>query len=894
MSSNTYIHQAFKNLFNIHKGELSSVLLLLCFSFFTGVSFVFYSTATVSVFVSIFKADALPYAFITSGIVGYLLWYAFAKVQRYLTFGNLLVYGYLFLLISIATLIVMSEISGNKWWYFAMFVWMRFFTFLNAVMFGGLVARIFNLQQGKRLFALISSGDVVSQMLGYFSIPFLLRSFGISTLLLISVSGILLHLITVFIININYKHLVTQPPTKVNNTKAEANQYGKDWREYLTLLFIVSLLPMLGFYYVDYMFLTEIKVEYNSKEALAGFLGIFMGGVAVIELLTRLFLSGRLLSSYGLRFGIRILPLTLTLSTGLIIIFFVLPGFGGLVFSMIALSKLLERVLRFSFNDPAFQIFYQPVPPEQRFSFRTMLEGVPKSLGVIIAGLLILTFNLLGFKSALYLNLLFLAVLIIWLYVTSASYKTYCRILNQFVQNKFLAKRTIADTEMVLAAQPQKDSIVIAKAYNLISHQEWNEYETLNQSVCHPTGATRVSERVCMVFMLSSILPGHYFKSWVAADHILASLLKSRYYSSGSLMERLRIIELLADAAEDVSFLKEQLFVKQPILGLFISRKISKFQIDLSTKERNDCKVWIEYLMGSIVWYEACERDLAVDITFSQLSNECQKERTQLYTLLFHGLSLLYPPAAVDEIEQSLVKKPSDDGRMLAYELLENLFDADIKEKILLLFSNAEFHEKITALAEHYPQRTMDVYDRLEDILLKEYQLVPLYLKIIALNEIGKRPHSKREPLLKESLQNVHTLLAATAGKCLSEVHGDLYQTYFNQLNSEQQKNITTQDSTLINKIEFLITTKPRALIHSALLPDYAESFIDSAEEVVFASSGTCIPLSESSIEISSASIHFHDAESRIMVIKKSMMPALRLFFKQKSFSLLPILDDHH
>ncbi len=830
MSSNSYIQKVFKNLFNIHKGELSSVLLLLCFSFFTGVSFVFYSTATVSVFVSVFKADALPYAFITSGIVGYLLWYAFAKIQRYLTFGNLLVYGYLFLLISIATLIIMSEISGNQWWYFAMFVWMRFFTFLNAVMFGGLVARIFNLQQGKRLFALISSGDVVSQMLGYFAIPFLLRSFGISTLLLISVSGILIHLFMVFVINHKYKHLVTQTPAKINNTNTEVNQRNNDWREYLKLLFIVSLLPMLGFYYVDYMFLTEIKVEYNSKEALAGFLGIFMGGVAVVELLTRLFLSGRLLSNYGLRFGIKILPLTLSMSTALIIIFYVLPGFGGLVFSMIALSKLLERVLRFSFNDPAFQIFYQPVPPEQRFSFRTMLEGVPKSLGVIIAGLLIITFNLLGFKSPLYLNALFLAVLIIWLYVTTASYQSYCRILYQFVENKFLIKRTTAHNELPLVQQDlnQPDAVVLDSAYHLIALKEWKEYETLNQTMHDPKSGARVSERVCVAFMLCSILPGRYFQSWLAADPILASLLKARYNASSSLIERLRMIEILAN---DVSFLKEHLFVKQPVLGLFISKKLSAFPIDLSVKERNDCKAWLEYLMGSIVWYEACERDLAVDATFFELSTECQKEKKQLYTLLFHGLSLLYPPAAVAEIEESLVKKPSDDGRTLAYELLENFFDADIKEKILLLFSNADAHEKIAALSEHYPQRTMDIYDRLEDILLKEYQLVPLYIKILALKEIGKRPHSKREPLLKESLQNIHTLLAATAGKYLSEVNDDVYKTYFSQLRHEQQKSITSQDASIITKIEFLTSPDHGGLINTALLPDYAESFIDQPNE---------------------------------------------------------------
>ncbi|MES2004851.1 MAG: hypothetical protein V4450_10050 [Bacteroidota bacterium] len=884
-----YIKQVFSRLFNIQKGESKDVILLLCFSFITGVSFVFYSTATVSVFISSFKADALPFAFIASGIVGYLLWYAFAKVQRYLAFGNLLLFGYLFLLLSIAFLFIMAHESGNKWWYFSMFVWMRFFTFLNAVMFGGLVARIFNLQQGKRLYGLISAGDVVSQMLGYFSIPLLIHSFGVSTLFMISISGILIHLLVILYVKRTYSdRMVQQAKTPAAATSAETNlQTGKNWKQYIRLIFIVSLLPMLGFYYVDYMFLNELRIEYTSKEAVAGFLGLFLGGVAIVELFTRLFLSGRLLTKYGLKFGINILPMVLTASTVLIIFFAVIPGFGGLVFSILALSKLLERVLRFSFNEPAFQIFYQPVPPEQRFSFRTMMEGVPKALGVIIAGLLILGFNLLGLRSAVYLNLLFLTVLLTWLYTTRESYKSYCMMLKVFVQQKFSKESA---PKVVDKQTPLQKGITLypGKVYSIPAANEWEEYQHLSRTIDSSFSENSINERHCVEFMVKSVLPGTYFSGWITKGHMIGQLLKARFAASISLVEQLRITELMADAGDAV-FLKEQLYTKYPLLALFAARKIKAkggAGLQLEGKDRQDYKGWMDNLVACIVWYEACYADIADDEQLQELCRHIAKEKDLLVELLFLSLSFIYDPAAVLEIEESLVKKPSADGRMLAHELLENFFDDEIKDTIIGLFAYTTPAEKLHSFADSYPQKRMEVNERLEDILLKAYQLVPLYIKVLALEQIGKQGSSSQEKILIENLQNVHPLLALTAGELLSRKNPELYTTCFNRLALVQQKMITTADEKLNAKIVAFTKVPSQKNMATALILPMAEAWLEDSSRLTEPTSTVLIPL-DSEIQLSDGDIIFHDGKDNVLVLKNGTLPNNCLVFKEKAASLV-------
>lgn len=785
MSQASAIAKTFNRLFSIEKGERKDILRLLCFSFLGGISFVFYSTATVSVFISTFKADMLPYAFIASGVVGYLLWYLFARIQKYLSFSNLLSTGYLFLLISIVFLFFMAESSGNKWWYFFMFVWMRFFTFLNAVMFGGLFARIFNLQQGKRLFALISAGDVVSQMLGYFSIPLLLKSAGVSTLLWISIAGIMFQLLLILLLKNYYQQKFNPSPVVVKETSpAQAPVADKNTRAYYGLMFLVSLLPMLGFYYVDYMFLNELKLEYTSGQAVAGFLGLFLGGVAVVELITRLFISGRLLTMYGLKFGINILPVTLLLSTALIVFFAVMPGFTGLVFSMIALSKLLERVLRFSFNEPAYQIFYQPVPPAQRFSLRTKMEGVPKALGVIIAGILILVFNLLGFKASLYLNLLFLLVLIVWLLIAKSSYKSYCVMLEQFVKNKFTAEN--ASLEGGNRVQHSQQVLPV----KWVGYSEWQQYKEINEGFVNTASQKSVNEKKCIDFLLQSMLPASYFREWFEKDQVLISLLQNRYQADENISEQVRILELLTVAAKGEAFIKQQVLSKNPFISQMAIKCIQKLEVQMDIREKAACKTWVQEMMGNQLWYYVAIEDMGDDPQLQELKRSLTIESQQMAAGIFDMLTFIYEPAAVAEIREGVTGQQSGDGKMLTHELLENFFDQEMRERISALYLQDETVEKQRLLHDLYPIQKLNSADRLIDIVHKEYQLVPLYIKLLALEAVCKRNDTIKEQVLVECLQSVHPLLAVSAGEQLKVEYPQRYHTTYEKLPLVQQKKI--------------------------------------------------------------------------------------------------------
>lgn len=800
----------------------------------------------------------LPYVFIASGIIGYILWYFFARIQKFLAFRNLLISGYFFLLISILFLFFMAESSGNKWWYFSMFVWMRFFTFLNAVMFGGIFARIFNMQKGKRLFALISAGDVVSQMLGYFSIPLLLKSAGVSTLLWISISGIFLQLLLILFLNRYYKSKFDPHVPKTTINAIQEQPKDNNTRTYYLLMFCVSLLPMLGFYYVDYMFLNELKLEYTSGQAVAGFLGLFLGAVAVVELITRLFISGRLLTIYGLKFGINILPITLLFSTLVIVFFALMPGFTGLVFSMIAFSKLLERVLRFSFNEPAYQIFYQPVPQEQRFSLRTKMEGVPKALGVIIAGLLILFFNSLGFKESLYLNLLFLVVLAGWLFITKASYKSYCLMLEQFVKRKFTLLNTGKNLNSLNTRVKKEDALI-----RCVHVTEWNSYKEMTDSILKTSNDKSVNEKRCAEFSLQSMLPSNYFIQWFDKDSMIIQLLKTKFQSAENLGNQLRILDLIAVVKTEEGFIKQQLVSKNPLICQMAVKCLQKQQICIDENEKVACKTWLEEMMGNQLWYYVVLDDLGDDQSFYELRSGLDQENHRLTNLVFDVLAFIYEPAAVAEIREGVIGITGSDGKILAHELLENFFDPQIREKITGLYLEEETDAKIQVLHDFYPQQRLSAEDRLLDIIRKEYQLVPIYLKLLALEAICKRNDPFKEQILLECLQNIHPLLAATALAKLRQDFPESCQKAYDKLPASQQKNIELLEQDMRIRLDKMINSSLTISIPAAILPDLSSHFISTSDEAADVSCS--ILLTNISLVDSFNYIH-KDAEQKVYV----------------------------
>ena len=156
--------KAILNALNIRKGEETAIVLLLLYSFFMGSVIAFFYTAATSMFVMNFESSVLPYAYIGGGIMSYLVWLVYARIEARVNFQRLTFLGILLLLFAVGFFITGIHFFNSKWLPFLMFVWIRVFIFISVVGFWGLATKIFDLRQGKRIFGLISSGEVISDI----------------------------------------------------------------------------------------------------------------------------------------------------------------------------------------------------------------------------------------------------------------------------------------------------------------------------------------------------------------------------------------------------------------------------------------------------------------------------------------------------------------------------------------------------------------------------------------------------------------------------------------------------------------------------------------------------------------------------------------------------------
>lgn len=432
---------------NIKEGEGNAIIFLMLISFFMGTAIAFFYTATTSMFLAVYSTQMLPYAYIGSGIIGYLIWKSSSRLNKKITLPSMLVVYLSFLTVSVMFFFAGVEFSSQTWIPFLMFIWIRVFTYINAIVFWTLAGTIFDLRQGKRLFGLISAGEVISTIIGFFSIPFLLLYIEVPDLILISLAGLILCLIVSSLTIKKYREklLVISSAGKSSGEHTVKSFASLFKKKYFKYMFILAIIPMFSIYFVDFIFLTQTKIEYPDKNFIAGFLGIFFGIAAIVEFFIKTFLSGRIISRYGLKAGLTALPAMMLFSTALAAAAGSIFGAVGLLYSFIALTKFSERVLRSSLGEPTFQILYQPLPAEERLTFQNRIEGGPKALGTIAGGVTLLIFTNLSFLNIIHYNYLFLILLVYWIKVSLNMYLEYRESLKKLIDNKSRKALTSAE-----------------------------------------------------------------------------------------------------------------------------------------------------------------------------------------------------------------------------------------------------------------------------------------------------------------------------------------------------------------------------------------------------------------------------------------------------------------
>jgi len=420
--------------FNLKKGEEKVVMLLTLYSFFMGLAYAYFYTASTSLFVGKFEISMLPYAYMGQGVVSYIVWLLFKRLQRYISFSKLFIAGGIFLLISVCGLSFEYIHNQSKASAFALFVWYNIFIMLNGIGFWGIAAKIFNISQAKRLFGLIGSGEILARVISFLSVPLLLKVIKTTDLFYFSIGGLVICLFIMPMITryLSGKINTASPATSVTHEPIKATT-SIFKNKYFMLIFVLALFPLFATFYVDFIFLGQVKLQFVNAKVISGFISIFMGSMSVAEFLLKTFVSGRVLTKYSLLFSLLLLPVLLAFSTLLAATLGTFYGTVGLFFSFIILSRLFVRVVRTLFFDTSFQILYQPVPVEERLALQSKVEGVSKSIGFIFAGGMLVLLSKAKFLDVVIYNYIFLVIIAVWIWVSYKLYHEYKHLLKSVI-----------------------------------------------------------------------------------------------------------------------------------------------------------------------------------------------------------------------------------------------------------------------------------------------------------------------------------------------------------------------------------------------------------------------------------------------------------------------------
>lgn len=423
---------------NLKKGEGSLILLPIIYSFFTGTALAFFVTSATSLFLSSFERDMLPLAFIAAGILVWLSGLLYSYFQKKIKYTKVLTGGLLLLLVSVLLFFGFYIITSSIIAIFFLYAWIRVFAYIHAITFWGLAGRIFYLRQGKRVFGLITGGEVFASILSFFSVPFLLKIIDTQDLLFISGGALIISFFVLIFIVKKFKEKLDVKKTK-EIIKKRQEQKGKSIffkNRYYKLFFVIAFLPIFSQFFVDFIFQSQAKIEFPVRETLTSFVGVFFGVSAIVEFVLKTFVSGRLMNKYGVRFGLLAFPSMLAFSFVLASVFGLFYGAVSLFFSFVSLGRLFTRAVRTSFNDPAIQILYQPLPADERISFQNKIESGPKAFASIAAGILLFVFTKISFFTLVYFSIFLLIIIVLWYKTALLIFKEYKQMLMLVLSQK--------------------------------------------------------------------------------------------------------------------------------------------------------------------------------------------------------------------------------------------------------------------------------------------------------------------------------------------------------------------------------------------------------------------------------------------------------------------------
>ena len=413
------------------------IILMLATGFFMGVFIATYQVTADSLFLNRI-GNQLNKAFLIAGGLGILATALFSFFQNWIKFTTLALASILLILaftFGAYLLLHYGNPELHNTYIFAMYCMTGPITAILLLSFWGIFGRLFNFRQSKRIIGWIDTGQLIAAIIATLIIIPFSSQFVEDTSNYLLLCCISITIVSFLLISISSRFILSK-----NNPREFGEEVRRESRlikilgnGYIRTMGLFLLISMVTLMFSQYTFQELVRVQYPDQRELTNFNSFFTGAVYGLSLIMQTFINSKIISNYGLRISLFILPIVVGIFVIGAIVIGSIFGFekdvsttGFLYFFLfIALSRLFNWTLRDSLENPVFKLFFIPLDSRTRFNIQSKVEGLMNEGSRFVAGILIFAFAFVPFFKIIHISILMAVLVGLYFIVVNKLYSGY-------------------------------------------------------------------------------------------------------------------------------------------------------------------------------------------------------------------------------------------------------------------------------------------------------------------------------------------------------------------------------------------------------------------------------------------------------------------------------------
>lgn len=432
--------------FDLKEDELNKTLFLQLNIFLLITTLLIVKPTINSLFLSELTSSALPLGYVLTAVMAIVGSYFYDKIlEKYPL--NKVIEGTI--IGSVISLIIFGvaftfNIAGGLILYIP-YVWVAIFGLLTASQFWILANLVYNVREAKRVFGFIGAGAIAGGIFGGYLTSLLTTFLRAESLLFVAAALLIFCLpITKYIWKNEVVKLNTFQVSLRTDPKSESPFKLIKQSKLLSLIAIVIGLCVLVAKLVDYQYSDYASRLIEDPDKLTSFFGFWFSTLSVISLLIQLFLTQKIVGTFGVGKSLIWLPSGIFIGSVLLLF---LPQLW-----VIIAIKVVDGSLKQSVNKAATELLSIPIPIDIKKKTKTFTDVVVDSIATGLAGFILIFFiNGLNISST-YISLIIIALISVWIYFIYHLRKEYIISFKDLLETSHIKKEKSIKKEIAITS----------------------------------------------------------------------------------------------------------------------------------------------------------------------------------------------------------------------------------------------------------------------------------------------------------------------------------------------------------------------------------------------------------------------------------------------------------